>query len=145
MSLEPPLHARLDAEEKRLRGRQAFLEAECERVKDALRAMETEKVSVEGQLALINKLKRGVDSFDAHIQAPLTPCVSQHDWITGLLRANPAGLTQQDIINFVGPRIRTKASSYVKAVRDSLSHLTLGKRIQKSEDGVYRISDNPLR
>jgi hypothetical protein len=131
-----------DRKEKRkfLRGRQAFLRAERKKFRAALLAVRNEEREVRAQLALLDEMENGVDSPKADIQAPPNERVGSQDSIISLLTYNPAGLTQEQIIDYLGPKIQTKQKSREKAIRDALSHLKKNGRIQKS-GGVYRATE----
>jgi len=139
-----------DDRRKSLRRQLASVKAERAKIRVGIRTLRANDLTLrmkehwlEGQFDLLDDLEKGVGSPDAYIRPPLTEGVNQHDWVCKLVNANPVGLNQEQIIDYVGPRIETKAKSVAKAIRDALSHLVNEGRILRS-NGVYLPSENPV-
>jgi hypothetical protein len=92
--------------------------------------------SLREQLALLDELMRDCGEPKAEIRepAPARTCV---DWILSTLRANPRGITSEQVVAFLEGKIRTKQGRR-RAILTGISHLKRAGRITL-EDGLLRI------
>jgi len=140
---EQSFDAELDVRENILRGQLRVAREEHRKSRLECRARGNERRALEARLDEVKALRRNTFLPTAQIHAPQTECFSQLDWVIGTLRANPAGLTQLQLLEYLETRIRTKSNPR-KAILTALSHLTTDKRITLF-NGVYRAVEHPVR
>jgi hypothetical protein len=128
----------------------ATLDARAESLLRRRESLRLELRDTEVKLAVINDLRRDLGSptvtipRPAEVQPPVTPGVTQFDWIIQLLKANPEGLTSRQIFEYLEPKIRSEAKSRRKVLSSALSVLKDDEDIELVGD-LYRVSEKCAR